>query len=53
MPHSEASDLGLHYLPMSFLWDVRHKRTSVRTSVGGGGRVVQRCRVAYVTGASN
>ena len=23
MPHSAASDLGLHCLPMSFLWDVR------------------------------
>ena len=22
---SGASDLGLHYLPMSLLWDVRHK----------------------------
>ena len=25
MPHSVASDLGLHCLPMSLLWDVRHK----------------------------
>ena len=25
MPRSDASDLGLHYLPMSILWDVRHK----------------------------
>ena len=25
MLHSVASDLGLHYLPMSFLWDARHK----------------------------
>ena len=25
MPHSAASDLGLHCLPMSFLWDTRHK----------------------------
>ena len=23
-PHFAASDLGLYYLPMSFLWDVRH-----------------------------
>ena len=25
MLHSVASDLGLHCLPMSFLWDARHK----------------------------
>ena len=24
-PCSAASDLGLHYLPMSLLWDTRHK----------------------------
>ena len=24
-PRSAASDLGLHYLPMSHLWDARHK----------------------------
>ena len=24
-PHSAASDLGLHCLPMSHLWDARHK----------------------------
>ena len=24
-PHLAASDLGLHVLPMSFLWDARHK----------------------------
>ena len=24
-PHSAASDLGLHCLPMSLLWDARHK----------------------------
>ena len=24
-PRSVASDLGLHYLPMSHLWDARHK----------------------------
>ena len=24
-PRSTASDLGLHCLPMSFLWDARHK----------------------------
>ena len=24
-PHSVASDLGLHCLPMSLLWDARHK----------------------------
>ena len=23
-PHSAASDLGLHCLPMSILWDARH-----------------------------
>ena len=23
MPHSVASDLGLHYLPMSLTWDTR------------------------------
>ena len=25
MPDSAASDLGLHCLPMSLLWDARHK----------------------------
>ena len=25
MPHSAASDLGLHCLPMSHLWDARYK----------------------------
>ena len=25
MPHSVASDLGLHCLPVSHLWDARHK----------------------------
>ena len=25
MPHSAASDLDLHCLPMSLLWDARHK----------------------------
>ena len=25
MPHSVESDLGLHCLPMSLLWDARHK----------------------------
>ena len=25
MPHSAASDLGLRCLPMSLLWDARHK----------------------------
>ena len=24
-PQNAASDLVLHYLPMSFLWDARHK----------------------------
>ena len=24
LPHFAASDLGLHYLPMSYLWDTRH-----------------------------
>ena len=24
-PQSAASDLGLHYLPVSLLWDARHK----------------------------
>ena len=24
-PHSVASDLGLHCLPMSHFWDARHK----------------------------
>ena len=24
-PHSAASELGLHYLPMSKLWDARYK----------------------------
>ena len=27
--HSVASDLGLHYLTMSFLWDARHKWVKV------------------------
>ena len=25
MPHSATSDLGLHCLPISHLWDTRHK----------------------------
>ena len=25
MPHNAVSDLGLHYLPMSLLWDARLK----------------------------
>ena len=25
MPHSAASDQGLHCLPMSLVWDARHK----------------------------
>ena len=25
MPHFAASEMGLHCLPMSFLWDTRHK----------------------------
>ena len=25
LPHSAASDLGLYCLPMSLLWDARHK----------------------------
>ena len=28
MPRSAASDLGLHCLPMSLLWDARHKRVT-------------------------
>ena len=28
-PHSAASDLGLHCLPMSLLWDAMHKWVKV------------------------
>ena len=28
-PRSAASDLGLHCLPMSHLWDARHKWVNV------------------------
>ena len=30
MPHSAASDLGLYCLPMSLLWDARHKSVNIR-----------------------
>ena len=30
MLHSAASDLGLHCLPMSLLWDARHKWVKFR-----------------------
>ena len=35
MPHSVASDLGLHCLPMSLLWDTRLKwvKTSLTSKV--------------------
>ena len=29
--HSVASDLGLHCLPMSLLWDARHKWVKVKS----------------------
>ena len=32
MPHYEASDLGLHCLPMSLLWDTRHKWVNLSTT---------------------
>ena len=32
MPHSAASDLGLHCLPMSHLWDARHKWVNLSTT---------------------
>ena len=28
-PHSAASDLGLQCLPMSLLWDARHKWVNI------------------------
>ena len=46
MPCSAASDLGLHCLPMSLLWDTRHKWVNVVKYIcrdkgygGGGGGV--------------
>ena len=30
-PRSLASDLGLHCLPMFFLWDARHKWVKIET----------------------
>ena len=33
-PHSEASDLGLHCLPMSLLWDARLKYVKVTEYLG-------------------
>ena len=32
MPHSAASDLGLHCLPMSLLWDARLKWVKMRAA---------------------
>ena len=32
MPHFAASDLGLHCLPMSLLWDARHKWVNFKLS---------------------
>ena len=29
-PRSAASELGLPYLPMSFLWDARHKWVNIQ-----------------------
>ena len=29
-PHSAASDMDLHFLPVSHLWDTRHKWVSNR-----------------------
>ena len=40
-PLSAASDLGLHYLPMSHFWDTRHKwvnTNSVETDQDGSGQ---------------
>ena len=30
MPHSAASDLGLHVLPVSLFWDARHKWVDIK-----------------------
>ena len=35
-PRSAASDLGLHCLPMSLLWDARHKWVELLYSALGG-----------------
>ena len=34
MPHSAASDLGLHCLPMSHLWDIKHKWVKFTVKIG-------------------
>ena len=39
-PHSAASDLGLHCLPMSHLWDARHKWVNGRQRKSGLGCTV-------------
>ena len=31
MPHSVASDLGLYCLPMTLLWDARHKWVNIQS----------------------
>ena len=33
-PQNAASDLGLHCLPMSLLWDTRHKRVKTQHPLG-------------------
>ena len=33
MPRSAACNLGLHCLPMSFLWDARHKRVRIQIRI--------------------
>ena len=35
MSHSAASDLGLHCLPMSLLWDARHKGLNYKQEAHG------------------
>ena len=44
-PHSAASDLGLRCLPSTLL--------RVSQLQWGGGRVVRRCCVSYITGVSS
>ena len=56
MPHSVVSDLGLYCLPITLLGVFRLQWVKLNLllyRILGGGRVVRRCCVSYITGASN
>ena len=46
MPHSEASDLGLHCLPISLLWDARLKWVTSQYCNEGRIKVYDNCAVS-------